>query len=241
MKKVFKVCGILLAMFMFVACGKEEKKVLYVGTNAEFPPFEYLEKDQMVGFDIDFINALGKELGKEIVMKDMSFDGLLPALQSKKVDIVIAGMTASEERKNAVNFSEPYYSANQVIVLNENNTDIKDFEDLKDKKIGVMLGFTGDLVITEMGLPSEKFSAAYAGIMALQNGKLDAVVLDSETATSYVKNNKGLKLAEGKGESEDYAIAIRKDDKQLLEDINKAIVTLKSNGEFDKILKKYFN
>lgn len=241
MKRIFKVCGILLTMFMFVACGKEEKKVLYVGTNAEFPPFEYLEKNEIVGFDIDFINALGKELGREIVMKDMSFDGLLPALQSRKVDIVIAGMTATEERKKSVNFSEPYYSANQVIVLKEDNTDIKDFDDLKDKKIGVMLGFTGDLVVTEMGLSSEKFNAAYAGIMALQNNKLDAVVLDSETATNYIKNNKGLKLAEGKGESEDYAIAIRKEDKQLLEEINRAIVTLKSNGEFDKILKKYFN
>lgn len=241
MKRILKVCGILLTMFMFVACGKEEKKVLYVGTNAEFPPFEYLEKNEIVGFDIDFINALGKELGREIVMKDMSFDGLLPALQSRKVDIVIAGMTATEERKKSVNFSEPYYSANQVIVLKENNTDIKDFDDLKDKKIGVMLGFTGDLVVTEMGLSSEKFNAAYAGIMALQNNKLDAVVLDSETATNYIKNNKGLKLAEGKGESEDYAIAIRKEDKQLLEEINRAIVTLKSNGEFDKILKKYFN
>ncbi len=310
MKKVFKVCGVLLTMFMFLACGKEEKKTIYVGTNAEFPPFEYLEKDQMVGFDVDFINAIGKEMGKEIVMKDMSFDGLLPALQSKKVDLVIAGMTASEERKKAVNFSEPYYSANlvmkdmsfdgllpalqskkvdlviagmtaseerkkavnfsepyysanQVIVLQDTNNDIKTFDDLKGKKIGVMLGFTGDLVITEMGLPSEKFSAmlgftgdlvitemglpsekfsaAYAGIMALQNGKLDAVVLDSETAKNYVKNNKGLKLAESEGEAEDYAIAVRKEDKQLLDDVNKAIATLKSNGEFEKILKKYFN
>ena len=241
MKKVFKVCGVLLTMFMFLACGKEEKKTIYVGTNAEFPPFEYLEKDQMVGFDVDFINAIGKEMGKEVVMKDMSFDGLLPALQSKKVDLVIAGMTASEERKKAVNFSEPYYSANQVIVLQDTNNDIKTFDDLKGKKIGVMLGFTGDLVITEMGLPTEKFSAAYAGIMALQNGKLDAVVLDSETAKNYVKNNKGLKLAETEGEAEDYAIAVRKEDKQLLDDVNKAIATLKSNGEFEKILKKYFN
>lgn len=240
MKKVLKVCGLVLTMLMFFACGKEEKKAIYVGTNAEFPPFEYLEEGKMVGFDIDLINAIGKELGREIVMKDMSFDGLLPALQSKKVDLVIAGMTASEERKKSVNFTEPYYSANQVIVLQESNNEIKDFADLKDKKIGVMLGFTGDLVITEMGLPSEKYNAAYAGIMALQNGKLDAVVLDSETAVNYVKKNPGLKLAEGKGEAEDYAIAVRKEDTKLLEDVNKAIATLKSNGEFEKLLEKYF-
>lgn len=240
MKKVFKVCGVLLTMFMFLACGKEEKKTIYVGTNAEFPPFEYLEKDQMVGFDVDFINAIGKEMGKEVVMKDMSFDGLLPALQSKKVDLVIAGMTASEERKKAVNFSEPYYSANQVIVLQDTNNDIKTFDDLKGKKIGVMLGFTGDLVITEMGLPSEKFSAAYAGIMALQNGKLDAVVLDSETAKNYVKNNKGLKLISTDIAKEEYSIAVSKENKKLAEDINSAYKELVNDGTFKKIITKYF-
>lgn len=233
-----KLLLVILSLVVFT-CSFGAKKV-YVGTNAEFPPFEYLESGKMVGFDVDLIEEIGKVIGKEIVMKDMSFDGLIPALQSKKVDLVIAGMTASEERKKTVDFSEPYYSANQVIVLNEKNEDIKTFEDLKGKKIGVMLGFTGDVVITEMGLPNEKYNAAFAGIMALQSGKIDAVVLDSETANNYVKKNKGLKLAEGKGEAEDYAIAIRKADKKLLKEVNDAILTLKENGKFDELLTKYF-
>ena len=128
-------------------------------------------------------------MGKEIVVKDMSFDGLLPALQTNKVDVVVAGMTATEERKRkaVVTFSQPYYSANQVIILAEGNNDIKDFADLKGKKVAVMLGFTGDVVVSEMeDVKVERFNAAYAGIMALQNGKVDAVVLDSETANNYV-------------------------------------------------------
>ena len=181
-------------------------------------------------------------MGKEIVVKDMSFDGLLPALQTNKVDVVVAGMTATEERKKAVNFSQPYYSANQVIILAEGNNDIKDFADLKGKKVAVMLGFTGDVVVSEMeDVKVERFNAAYAGIMALQNGKVDAVVLDSETANNYVAKNSGLKLAEGKGESEDYAIAVKKSDAKLLEEINAAIEQIKSDGTFGKIIEKHFN
>lgn len=249
MKKVVKLLSVLMLMFAFVACGdkKEEAKVeekgpLYVGTNAEFPPFEYLEEGKVVGFDVDFINAIGKELGREIIVKDMSFDGLLPALQTKKVDVVVAGMTATEERQKAVNFSQPYYSANQVIILPTENTNIKGFEDLVGKRVAVMLGFTGDVVVSEMeGVEIERFNAAYAGIMALQAGKVDAVVLDSETANNYVAKNEGLKLAEGKGESEDYAIAVRKDDAKLLEELNIAITKIKEDGTFGEIIEKYFN
>ncbi|MFK4785535.1 basic amino acid ABC transporter substrate-binding protein [Fusobacterium sp. MFO224] len=233
-----KILLVILSVVLFTVSFGSNK--VYVGTNAEFPPFEYLEKGEMVGFDVDLAKEIGKIMGKEIVMKDMAFDGLIPALQTKKVDLIIAGMTATEDRKKTVNFSDPYYSANQVIVLNEENTDIKGFEDLKGKKIGVMLGFTGDFVITEMGYPSEKFNAAFAGIMALQSKKIDAVVLDSETANNYIKKNDNLKLAEGKGEAEDYAIAIRKADKELLEEVNSAIEELKENGKFEELLTKYF-
>lgn len=235
MKKILLV--IFSAVLFTVSFGSSK---VYVGTNAEFPPFEYLEKGEVVGFDIDLANEIGKIMGKEIVIKDMGFDGLIPALQTKKVDLIIAGMTATEDRKKAVNFSEPYYSANQVIVLNKSNKNIKNFEDLKDKKIGVMLGFTGDFVVTDMGYPSEKFNADFAGIMALQSNKIDAVVLDSETANNYIENNNNLKLAEGKGEAENYAIAIRKADEDLLKEVNAAIKVLRENGKFDELLVKYF-
>lgn len=238
MKKVSKiVMGVLIFILSVSAFGKGK---IYVGTNAEFPPFEYLQDGKIVGFDIDLINAIGKEINKDIVIKDMAFDGLIPALQMNKVDIVIAGMTASEDRKAAVNFSSPYYEANQVIILNENNKDIKGFKDLNGKIVGVVLGFTGDLVISEMkDVNSKKYNASYGAIMELQNNKIDAVVLDSQTAINYVKHNKGIKLCNSKGDLEEYAIAISKNNPKLLAEINKAIEELKKNGTYDKLIEKY--
>ncbi|WP_297598885.1 basic amino acid ABC transporter substrate-binding protein [uncultured Cetobacterium sp.] len=238
MKKFSKILVVFLMVVTSVLSFAKEK--LYVGTNAEFPPFEYLEKGEFVGFDMDLIKAVGNKIGMEVVIKDMSFDGLIPALEANKVDIVIAGMTSSDERKMAVNFSTPYYTANQVIILNEDNNNIKSFDDLQGKLVGVMLGFTGDVVVSEMSdVKTKKYNASYASIMELQNKKIDAVVLDSETALNYIKNNKGIKLAEGKGELEEYAIAISKKNTELLEKINLAIKELKEDGTYDTLLKKY--
>ena len=236
MKKIFK--NLVLFLMLIMSTLTFAKGKLYVGTNAEFPPFEYLDKGEVVGFDIDLVKAIGKKLDMEIVIKDMAFDGLIPALETNKIDIVIAGMTASDERKMAVNFSNPYYTANQVIILNDNNNDIKTFDDLNGKLVGVMLGFTGDVVVSEMkDVKSKKYNASYAAIMELQNNKIDAVVLDSETALNYVKNNKGLKLAETSGEPEEYAIAISKKNSELLNKINTALDELKKDGTYETISK----
>ncbi|MGL5207802.1 basic amino acid ABC transporter substrate-binding protein [Cetobacterium sp.] len=238
MKKIFK--NLVLFLMLIMSTLTFAKGKLYVGTNAEFPPFEYLDKGEVVGFDIDLVKAIGKKLDMEIVIKDMAFDGLIPALETNKIDIVIAGMTASDERKMAVNFSNPYYTANQVIILNDNNNDIKTFDDLNGKLVGVMLGFTGDVVVSEMkDVKSKKYNASYAAIMELQNNKIDAVVLDSETALNYVKNNKGLKLAETSGEPEEYAIAISKKNSELLNKINTTLDELKKDGTYETLLKKH--
>ena len=238
MKKIFK--NLVLFLMLIMSTLTFAKGKLYVGTNAEFPPFEHLDKGEVVGFDIDLVKAIGKKLDMEIVIKDMAFDGLIPALETNKIDIVIAGMTASDERKMAVNFSNPYYTANQVIILNDNNNDIKTFDDLNGKLVGVMLGFTGDVVVSEMkDVKSKKYNASYAAIMELQNNKIDAVVLDSETALNYVKNNKGLKLAETSGEPEEYAIAISKKNSELLNKINTPLHELKKDGTYETLLKKH--
>lgn len=241
MKKFVKslLMGVLVLSLSVSAMAKDK---IFVGTNAEFPPFEYLEKGEVTGFDIELVNEIGKVMDADVKVLDMSFDGLLPALQMKKVDLVIAGMTATEERKKTVSFTQPYYTASQVIIVKEGNNSIKSFDDLKGKKVAVMLGFTGDTIVSEIeGVNVERFNAAYAGIMALQNGKVDAVVLDSETANNYVAKNSGLKLAEGKGEAEDYAIAVKKSDAKLLEEINAAIDQIKADGTFGKIIEKHFN
>jgi polar amino acid transport system substrate-binding protein len=244
MKKILNVLLITMMMLSLAACGgkKEEvKKSIYVGTNAEFPPFEYLEEGKITGFDMELIDEIAKEMGTEIKIEDMTFDGLLPALQAKKVDVVIAGMTATEERKKAVSFTAPYYTASQVIVVREGDESIKSFDDLEGKKVGVMLGFTGDLVVSEIeGVTVERYNASYAGIMALQADKVDAVVLDSEPAKNFVAKNEGLAIAEADAAEEEYAIAVRKEDKELLEKLEKALKSVKEKGTYDELLKKYF-
>ena len=241
MKKFVKslLMGALVLSLSVSAMAKDK---IFVGTNAEFPPFEYLDKGEVTGFDIELVNELGKIMDADVKVLDMSFDGLLPALQMKKVDLVIAGMTATEERKKTVSFTQPYYTASQVIIVKEGNNSIKSFDDLKGKKVAVMLGFTGDTIVSEIeGVSIERFNAAYAGIMALQADKVEAVVLDSEPAKNYVKQNPGLVLAEADAEQEEYAIALRKNDKALLEKVEKALAELKANGTYDALIKKYFN
>lgn len=241
MKKLLKLLfmGTMVLSLSVTALAKEK---IYVGTNAEFPPFEYLEDGKITGFDMDLVQEIGKLVDADIKIVDMAFDGLLPALQMKKVDMVIAGMTANEERMKTVSFTQPYYTASQVIIVKEGNTSIKSFDDLKEKKVGVMLGFTGDMVVSEIdGVKIERFNAAYAGIMALKADKIEAVVLDSEPAKNYVAQNKGLVLAEADAEEEEYAIAVRKNDKVLLEKLEKALSEIKENGTYEKLIQKYFN
>lgn len=230
------------AMVLSLSVTVLAKDKIYVGTNAEFPPFEYLENGEITGFDMDLVHEIGKIIDADIKIVDMAFDGLLPALQMKKVDLVIAGMTANEERMKTVSFTQPYYTASQVIIVKEGDNSIKSFDDLKGKKVGVMLGFTGDMVVSEIdGVKIERFNAAYAGIMALQAGKVEAIVLDSEPAKNYVAQNKGLVLADADAEQEEYAIAVRKNDKELLEKVEKALTEIKENGTYDKLIQKYFN
>lgn len=241
MKNLLKKLTVGL-MVMALSTAALAKEKIYVGTNAEFPPFEYLENGEITGFDMELIQEMGKIMDADIKIVDMSFDGLLPALQMKKVDLVIAGMTATEERQKTVAFTQPYYTASQVIIVKDGNQDIKSFDDLKGKEVAVMLGFTGDTVVSEIeGVKVERFNAAYAGIMALNADKVDAVVLDSEPAKNYVQQNSGLKIVEAASAKEEYAIALRKNDKELLENVEKALVEVKNNGTYNKLLEKYFN
>lgn len=234
---------IMISAIIFIAiigCEKENKK-LYVGTNAEFEPFEYREGGNIVGFDIELIGEISKLINKDIEVEDMAFDGLLPALQTKKIDLIIAGMTATEERKKFVNFSESYYKSQQAIVVNNDENGINTFDNLVGKDVGVVLGYTGDLIVSEISnVKVQRYNADSEAIMALKSKKVQAVVLDYEPAKNYSAQNPELKLIETDSQSEEYAIAIRKEDTQLLDDINKALATLKENGTYDALLNKYF-
>lgn len=234
---------IMISAIIFIAiigCEKKNKK-LYVGTNAEFEPFEYRDGGNIVGFDIELIGEISKLINKDIEVEDMAFDGLLPALQTKKIDLIIAGMTATEERKKFVNFSESYYKSQQAIVVNKDENGINNFDNLIGKEVGVVLGYTGDIIVSEIAnVKVQRYNATSEAIMALKSKKVQAVVLDYEPAKNYSAQNPELKLIETDSQSEEYAIAIRKEDTQLLNDINKALATLKENGTYDALLNKYF-
>ena len=240
-KKIIIITSLLLISLMaFMSCSKKENK-LYVGTNAEFVPFEYREGDQIVGFDVDLINEVAKIIKQDIEFVDMAFDGLLPALQSKKIDIIIAGMTATEERKKFVNFSEPYYNSQQSILVHRDNNDIIGFDSLEGKNVGVVLGYTGDLIVSEMSnVNAQKYGATSEAIIALKSKKVDAVVLDYEPAKQYFNQNDDLKLVITDSKNEEYAIAMRKEDTELLKKVNDALNTIKENGTYDMLIAKYF-
>ena len=237
-----KLVLLFMTFLSLVSFGKVEK--LYVGTNAEFYPFEYLEDGKIVGFDAELIEAIGKKLNKEIVWKNIAFDGLLPALQSKKIDVIITGMTATPERKKFVNFSDPYFVSSQMIIVNtddEKSKDITSYESLPNHSVGVVLGYTGDVAVSKLeNIDVQRFNGASEAIMSLKAKKVQAVVIDSEPAKNYVKNNKGLKLISTDIAKEEYSIAVSKENKKLAEDINSAYKELVNDGTFEKLITKYF-
>ena len=242
MKTKLSIGAVLLSLVLIftISCGKKEE-ILYVGTNAEFQPFEYLEDGEIVGFDIDLINEIAKIIDMKIEVKNLAFDGLIPALQAKKVDLIIAGMSATEERKQFVNFTEAYYTSKQAIIVSKDNTTIVTFDDLVGKNVGVVLGFTGDIAVTDIKeIDVQRYNGSSEAILALKANKIDAVVLDSEPAYNYSLQNTELKMLDTNLAEETYAIALGIDDTELLEKINKALQTLKANGTYEILHAKYF-
>lgn len=247
MKKILLLVVLAVITSLFIAgCKKNNDKeagVIIVGTNAEFVPFEYMDKREIKGFDIDLMNEIGKLTGKKFQFKHMSFDALLAAMMSGKIDMIISGMTATDERRKNVDFSDPYFEAVQSIIVKE-GSDIKTFDDLKGKRIGVVLGYTGDIAVTEkFGKDANitRYSGTGEAIIALKSNKVDVAVLDNAPAKSYAEKNGGLVVLDTDLAVEEYSIAMPKGSTELLKEINSALKTLKENGTYDKLIKKYFN
>ena len=218
-----------------------EGGVLRMGTNATFPPYEYVdENNEVAGIDADIAAAIADKLGMELEITDMAFDSLIPALQSDTIDIVLAGMTVDPERAESVNFTDSYATGVQVIIVPE-GSDIASPDDLEGKNIGVQTGTTGDLYCTDdYGQEFVKqFDNGPLAVAALLNGQVDCVVIDNEPAKNYVAANTGLKILETEYITEDYAAAIAKDNTELLEQVNAAIAELKADGTIDEIIGKY--
>lgn len=218
----------------------DRKSVLVVGTHAGFKPFEYLENGKVVGFDIDISKEVAKSLGKELKIEDSAFDGLLPALESGQVDMVIAGMTKTPEREKNVLFSKPYYSAAQKIVVQKGSS-IKNKYELSGNKIGVQLGTTSDTIVSKIdGVNIVKLQSVPSVLQDLTSGKIDAAVLDEAPAKQYLQGFSNLEVLPDSLSDEDYAVAIKKGNEELQNQVNKVIAEMKKDGRYQALLEKYF-
>ena len=252
MKKLTKILAVALSVMMlmaaFTACSNEaaneETQEIVFGTNAEFPPFEFVAAEGVIGefdgIDMAIADRIATENGMTAKISNMEFDSLLVALQNGQVDAVIAGMTVTEERALTVDFSTPYYKATQVMIVKE-DSQIAKAEDMADKKIAVIQGYTGETCVSEMGYEYTSFKKGTDAIMELVNGKADVVVIDSATASKYVADNEGLKIVEDAEAfaSEEYAIAVAKDNAELLEKINASIEKMLEEGTISEFAAQY--
>lgn len=205
------------------------------GTNAEFPPFEFVAAsgviDDFDGIDMKIAKQIGDDNSMTAKIENMEFDSLLIALENGQVDAVIAGMSITDERKEAVDFSIPYYTATQVMIVRE-DSDITKATDMEGKSIAVIQGYTGEECVKELGYEYEAFKKGTETILELINGKCDVVVIDSATAQKYVNDNEGLKIVEDAStfESEEYGIAVKKGNTELLDKINTSIQKMLDDG-----------
>ena len=243
MKKII-VSMVALLFLVFMGCTKDEKKtvanenIYIVGTNAEYPPYEYLEGDKVIGFDADIIEELSKRIGFNYKWSNMNFDGLISALQAKKVDMVIAGMTVTKERENFINFSTPYISPNICyIVLKDSN--LNSAKDLENKKFGVELGTTEEGIAREIpGVEVVPFTNHTGALLALKASKIDVILLDESVAQKYIENNPEIKSI-GVATGESKAMAFNKNDEELKNKIDTELKKMIDDGTVQNLKEKY--
>lgn len=255
-EKMKKILCVVLAVVMcaavFVGCSSQTNSVekikkageIVLLTNAQFPPYEYLGDDNNpAGVDIDIAQKIADELGVKLTVVDMDFDGLIPALNGGKGDFVAAGFTITEERKQSVDFSDPYATSTQMVIVTKEDPKVSEatVDALAGKTVGVQLGTTGDIFVTDEveGATVKTYKSAIEAGMDLANGRLDAVVVDQLPAQSIVASNDTLMVYDEVLTTEQYAMAVKKGDTSLLEVINKVLGEMK--GDIEGITQKHFD
>ena len=221
------------------------QNVWRVGTDASYAPFGFQDEKshEYVGFDIDIIRAIAEAQGHEVTIKNLNFDGLIPALQTGDLDIAISDMTINEDRARTVDFTDSYYRAGLSMVVRADETRINSFDDLKGLRVGVTIGSTGAEVAR--GIPNadlHEFSTISDAFLDLYNGGVDAVVNDTPVDEYYVENKgKGIaKVVPAQINQEDLGIAVKKGNAELLEQLNAGLRTIKENGKYAEIYRKWF-
>lgn len=242
---IFKVMisvGLCAAVLALSGCVHTSKQALVMATNAEFPPYEYYdENNNIVGIDVEIAQAIADELGCKLEIIDMDFGSIIPAIENGKADIAVAAMSVTEEKLELVDFSEPYATASQLIIVKE-GSQISSVSDLGGKRIGVQIYTTGEVYANDIeDATIERFNKGSDAVDALIAGDIDAVVIDGEPAKVFVEENAGLVIIDEPLTEEEYAIGVAKDNPRLLKNVNSAIESLKQSGKLERITEKYIN
>lgn len=216
---------------------------LSIGLDDSYPPMEYRDdKNNLVGFDIDFGNAIGKKLGVKVNWITTAWDGIIPALEAKKFDMILASMSITDERKKEVNFSDPYITGGPIIIVKKGTNNVKSGDDLKGKVVGVQLGSTGEDAVNKISGVKEvkKYDKITEALQDLTAGRINAVVADDQVGRYYIGLAGNQYSVAGKLHDEPFGIAFRQEDTALTSSVQKAINDLKADGTMSKLSMKWF-
>jgi polar amino acid transport system substrate-binding protein len=245
MHKLFRtlVFPLLLALFTGVVAGAE---VIRVGSDMTYAPFEYIDEKtkQPTGFDIEYMQALGKVMGVEIEFVNTAWDGIIPGLLANQYDLLISAMTITPERLQAIDFSDPYFSTGQVIVVRKGTTNIKTPNDLRGKIVTVQIGTTGQFAAEKIpGIRRiDTYNTMPEAFTALKWGRADASVADELVALEEIRANPDALVVVGEPfTTENYGIGIKKGRTDLKNRVNAAIAELKRNGTYDQLYRKWIS
>lgn len=262
-KRLWKVVGFIVFVLLLAACADKSDDVATetegngeqgmeasledtytLVTDNSFVPFEFIENDELVGFDIDLIHAIADEAGFELEVEQTNFDGIIPGLQTGQFDIAVAGIGITEERKAVIDYSDPYFESGLAIGVRVDNENIEDIEDLEGKTIATRLGSTSSAYISEHieGANASEFEQLDQAYLAVENGSADAVLYDDPNVRYYIQTQgeDSLKVVGDLYEAEDYGIAITQGKPELVEAINDALQTLRDDGTYDEIYEEWF-
>ena len=238
-RKILTSLIVIVSIFFMTGCTKNENELVLV-TEAGFAPYEYYEDGEIVGVDIDIAKEIAKELDKKLVIKDVSFDFVINEVKSGKADFAAAGISITPERAKEVDFTKEYTISNQVVVVKKDSP-IKDFEDIKNKKIAVQLGTVADLYVEEnyknaIIVSHKKYLSAVEDV---KTGKADCIIMDELPAKAIVAENDNLKILDGVLFQDKYGMIVKKGNDELKEQINKVLERMVNDGIIDELVLKH--